>query len=70
MISLNSKNTISGLAEVRITDVLGNQISKINLNFQNNIAIFDARLKNGVYFISIKDANSNTYNPKKIIVIE
>ncbi len=69
-ISLNGNNSISESAEVRVLDILGNQINVVNLYLKKNIAIFDMELSNGIYFISVKDAEGNIYNPKKIIVIK
>ncbi len=69
-ISLNGNNSISESAEVRVLDILGNQINVVNLYLKKNIAIFDMELSNGIYFISVKDSKGNIYNPKKIIVIK
>jgi len=45
-------------------------MSVFNLEFRNNSAIFDARLSNGIYFLSVKDEKGNVYKSEKIIVIK
>lgn len=69
-ISLNGNNSTFEYVEITITDIIGNKISEANLKLQNNIAIFDANLSNGIYLVSVKDMNGNNYNPKKITVIK
>ncbi len=64
--------TISGKTEITqliITDMLGNVV--IQQQAHEHAATIDVgRLTNGIYFISVIDANGNVYNPKKIIIIK
>ncbi len=69
-ISLYGNKSAGGSAEIKINDMLGNQIGKVLLEFRNNIATFDTKLTNGIYFISVIDAEGNVYDPKKIVVIK
>ena len=52
------------------TDVIGNKVYEVNLKFLNNIATFASDLSEGVYIITVKDINGNTYKPQKITVIK
>ena len=45
-------------------------MSEFNLELRNNSATFDAGLNNGIYFLTVKDAEGNVYNSEKIIVIK
>lgn len=69
-ISLVGNNSTSESAEVSIYNILGNKMSVINLELQNNSAIIGAGLDNGIYFISVKDEAGNLYKTEKIIVIK
>jgi len=69
-ISLIGNNSICETAEVTIYNIIGNKMSVFNLELRNNSAIFDARLSNGIYFISVKDEKGNVYKSEKIIVIK
>ena len=58
------------VVELVETPLLEYKMNTFNLKLQNNMTIFDARLDNGIYFISVKDAKGNVYNSEKIIVIK
>ncbi|MBU0489725.1 MAG: T9SS type A sorting domain-containing protein, partial [Bacteroidetes bacterium] len=69
-ISLIGENMQGQSIEISILDLLGTLIRADHLTLQNNSAIFDAQLSNGVYFVSVKDAEGNIYKPKMITVIK
>ncbi len=55
---------------VIISDITGKLISSDKVILNDNTAIIDKGLKNGMYFITVKDANGNNIGiPKKITVI-
>ena len=50
-ISLIGDNATSETAEVSIYNLIGNKMSVLNLELQNNSATFDTKLINGIYFL-------------------
>ncbi|MBU0487666.1 MAG: T9SS type A sorting domain-containing protein [Bacteroidetes bacterium] len=69
-ICLIGENMQGQSVEISILDLLGTLIRADHLTLQNNSAIFDAQLSNGVYIVSVKDAEGNIYKPKMITVIK
>ena len=55
--------------EVDISDIMGKLISSEKIILNANTAIIDKGLPDGVYIISVRDANGLIGNPKKITVI-
>ncbi len=68
--TINITGTITTNVVVEISDITGKLISADKVILNDNTAIIDRGLRNGMYFISVKDLNGNNIgSPKKITII-
>lgn len=68
VITFNTKEKIDRI-ELLINDITGKWVNSITVECNNNKAVYDKNLDNGVYFVTIKIPETGEYFTEKLTVI-